>query len=111
MSRAIKFRAWDTDTNKWVEGIELVIHANGRLLNIPNHIILMQFTGLHDKNGREIYEGDIVDFLDNTSQGLVKKTVVIEDIRSLPDFTCSKWQEVVGNVYENPELLKKEEGV
>lgn len=61
-----------------------------------------QFTGLTSCNGREIYEGDIIKYLDNTSQGLVEKTVVIEDIRHLPDFICSQWQGIIGNIYETP---------
>lgn len=66
-----------------------------------------QATGNQDKNGKEVYEGDIVEYLDNTSQGLVKKTVVIEDIRRLPDFTCSKWERIIGNRYEHAHLLKE----
>ncbi len=71
-----------------------------------DEIVLMQCTGLQDRNDKEIYEGDIVRYLDNTSWGLVEKTATIEDIRHLPDFTCSKWEEVIGNIWENRELME-----
>lgn len=84
-----------------------------------------QFTGLCDKNGREIYEGDIVE-LTNTYKGMNTKSIVEIDFI---DFTfAGKWKdkyspsgymynplgsynfpivtiEVIGNIYENPELL------
>ncbi len=58
--RVIKFRAWDTKANNWIEGTHLIIHMSGNLLDVPEHIILMQFTGMVDKNGKDIYEGDVL---------------------------------------------------
>ena len=112
----LKFRAWHLKQRKmynvailYSASKAVVMQNGGRLFyRSLDEVELMQYTGLKDKHDKEVYEGDIVEYLDNTSQGLVKKTVTIEDIRYLPDFTCSKWQEVIGNIYQHPHLLSKE---
>ncbi|MFA5324336.1 MAG: YopX family protein [Smithella sp.] len=119
--RPIKFRAWDkvkkimtpvagvwfgddgsamtvtfepAPKTKWYVG--LVQGENG---------ILLQFTGLLDKNGREVYEGDIV-------QNGVKRGEVYQQYGywTATNIGQSLWSpeaiEVIGNIYENPELLK-----
>jgi len=152
--REIKFRVWDVGRKEmWVHNgnSHLVIHADGvhipwlvysnvemkRLITgDPNAIfnapgILMQFTGLKDKNGKEIYEKDLlmqrfttfgVMMEDGTKipgftgAGLVgtqpkidfENIIVMEDIcQILPDEVmygkCT--YEVIGNIYQNPELL------
>ncbi len=60
MSREIKFRVWDKTTGYWSEGITLTLHMSGRLINVPPSLVLQQYTGLKDKEGKEVYEGDIV---------------------------------------------------
>ena len=87
-------------------------------------IELMQFTGLHDKNGKEIYEGDIVskETFDDTKPNYrdvsYAKVVWIEELASyhlvnkddkiLWDLASDKYNiEVAGNIYENSELLKR----
>src|SRR5438309_296419 len=98
LMREIKFRAWNgkhmdydyRDASLW----------NG-LLVAEGDTILMESTGLLDHHDKPIYEGDIVEYIDNTSKGLVKKITTITDIRHLPDFSCSKWEEIIGNIYEN----------
>jgi len=80
--------------------------------------VYMQYTGLHDKNGKEIYEGDIVKYYQspNYSKNWRTEVVSFEDgcfapkpgytgSDDLSDFTNEGF-EVIGNIYENPELLE-----
>ena len=114
--REIKFRAWDKTT-----GI-MYPNAENRLdLFLHNRDMeLMQYTGLKDKNGKEIYEGDIVQpYQDVYSKGLSKvdspQVVEYSPPGFLPfDLPCHGGQiymddtefEVIGNIYENPELVE-----
>jgi hypothetical protein len=128
MERQIKFRAWGRidkrmypiafpSWNGIVEGkIDFVNHE---VIEIPQEgddtPVLMQFTGLHDKNGKEIYEGDIV----VTPRGISRQVVFLDGcfqgiyIYDSCNGNCLReWGsslEIVGNVYENPELLPKED--
>jgi hypothetical protein len=103
--REIKFRAWDK-FNKLIK--ESVMPS--RRDYPESQYELMQFTGLKDKNGKEIYEGDICD-LDGEKVKI--------SWSNLDSGFCLEWGyksriglsihlEVIGNIYENPELLKRE---
>lgn len=122
----IKFRAWDKERNKWLDDASWLGHfddfyftdINSVFEDFDKDIVLMQFTGLLDKNGREIYEGDIVDAPGHYGVGQVLWGVdhdggwVLKDkpnsipgaffLGHIPDSDM----EVIGNIYENPELLK-----
>lgn len=141
MSREIKFRAWDVDNKKWIrsfrvyksgKGLSIYSDKDGSTLGVnvdSSTYILIQFTGLLDKNGKEIYEGDIVNirFRDNIvgkpkfswDKGVIKwnekssafKWFSVEEDSSDENnywltHADSVGREVIGNVYKNPELLK-----
>lgn len=126
MKREIKFRAWDTREGRMFN-VQTICPGIGATEDdrwgdkghyIPDcRLELMQFTGLKDKNGKEIYEGDIVKRNNRvktaTPDWSTKNYVVnwdkVEAKYMLNDETT--WGmiyelEVIGNQYENPELLE-----
>lgn len=133
MSREIKFRAWKTEFTRVGEhnigkmaydivlanpiGNNADIRVNDILAKTHN---LMQYTGLKDKNGKEIYEGDICKVINYASDYLKvrgKMYCVISWSNTtgfygkgfgIPTtFSIGEEFEVIGNIYENPELLKE----
>ena len=107
--KEIKFRAWAYASGKMFypstdDGWELI---NGKLQPLPN-TTLMQYTGLKDKNGKEIYEGDIWE-TPHGNKGIVifrNGAFDFTDITGqIP--TVSYEYEVIGNIYENPERLEE----
>jgi len=115
--REIKFRAWDkTKETMYHNGFEInykgEITRTYGLYPSPN-LFLMQYTGLKDKNGKEIYEGDIYRIFrllvtsDKEDEFYVIRNF-IEDVYFLKDLIDSgDTIEIIGNIYENPELLKE----
>lgn len=75
--------------------------------------ILMQYTGLKDKNGKEIYEGDIIEFEYHNGGGFSR----VKEPVTFYNGQFSVWQEsinnynenceIIGNIFENPELVQK----
>ena len=136
MSRQIKFRAWDAEQNKMIEAFDGeyqirvneedgTLYCGGYMPNGDwNEPPLMQFTGLLDRNGNEIFEGDILKWKCSKS-GCKKEqmyVVTIEWKNGSHGYSLTihdngeKWatqksywnaseREIVGNVYENHDVL------
>jgi uncharacterized phage protein (TIGR01671 family) len=108
MNREIKFRFWDALDEKMLNDIDIEEFTLHALRDFEGEIL--QFTGLKDKNGVEIYEGDVVRTPDNTQimkvvWGYCGWGLQYLDTRSAPGFLNWKSIEVIGNIHENPELL------
>jgi len=121
MKREIKFRAWDTENEIWLNYIklscsgEMMTAGDGEMIPIqnPERVVIMQFTGLLDRLGKEIYEGDLIKHFDKGQISLVEwssgdwgwymKSVKNWNLKIGFDFSLD---EVIGNIYENLELLK-----
>jgi len=132
MNRPIKFRFWDKSVGKFTDFG--AIHIDGDIMTrsatfgglydfvsdeMEENIVVQQYTGLKDRSGTEIYEGDIVrlntgavGFYEYSEPHLAFAVRLKEPDCSSDDFIISKldgWHnldvKVIGNVYENPELL------
>ena len=108
----LKFRAWDKRQKRMAYGVDV---RHGEPMwggSVWNGAPLMQSTGLFDKNGKEIYEGDIVqnEFLSVNkivfADGGFKVTSGTSVGNYLGHFVENL--EVIGNIYENPELLNNQ---
>ena len=138
MSREIEFRGKRVDNDEWVYGYYIrryqilegqvrdIIateqpNSNGGMF-VVDPVTVGQYTGLKDKNGVEIYEGDVIDT--HVRSGRYMKVYYNEDSASfltagLGDIAWVKtgglgkdmcsYIEVIGNIYENPDLLTQEE--
>ncbi|HEL9623738.1 TPA: hypothetical protein U0J94_001138 [Streptococcus suis] len=142
-----KFRAWNTFHNKWVK--HFYITENGLIYNMEqphrdligavpienSGLIVMQSTGLFDVNGKEIFEGDVLTFLDDDNNPIYENAVVkigqhtnvdtlfekkpvyigvyVEVQKGTATFdVVSVYNDyegrltIIGNIYENPELVE-----
>lgn len=131
MGREIKFRVWNENDVKMINWNQLRIEKDEREHRLSivvfdgcvgdhyDHFPIMQYTGLKDMNGKEIYEGDIVyqEFNDPRPlehggfTGVVKMLEgcwVIDNQSSNAEQLWSELNEneVMGNIYENPDLLE-----
>ena len=128
--RSLKFRVWDIERECYLDKTELAgITPDGKYilciedeeispLEVEGNYIIEQYTGLKDKNDKEIYEGDIID----VSSVFVKpKKMVVEFseeacgfepfVNGCSDcyFPAGKDVEVIGNIHSNPELCRDKE--
>lgn len=133
--RTIKFRAWDTANNNYLLGLNILCGKDGFdggwmgnnedawPFRNKEEVDLEQFTGLLDKNGKEIYEGDIITWGELASDrfGTVNFSVEYDarfasfGFRSSLGLQPFTWEgsvypvidvKVIGNIHENPDLLK-----
>ena len=134
MNRDIKFRLWSKIGKKFIEtdnpDLDFVINNNGYLYSIEycygETCILpqmdtevLQFTGLKDRNGKEIYEGDILKY-NFPYDGRLKHVSSVKFLETEASFgikdryeneiplyriAANNYFEVIGNIYENEELL------
>lgn len=127
MNREIKFRAWNKK-EKYMEPVDdLQMFSNQLSIGMlskdyflgKDDVELMQYTGLHDKNGKEIYEGDILRIIVNNN---IEKICAVEfkngifgvmfskqrELTAFPHFYNTTF-EIIGNIYDNPELLGGED--
>ena len=138
MSREILFRAKRVDNGKWTEGYfvkgEYYLDKKEKYVILPLELCfypqceinewievapetVCQYTGLCDKNGRKIFEGDILSYIDRECPNDVLRELVawngfsLVTRRGKRDIMMSGWEcehtEVIGNIFDNPELIEE----
>lgn len=138
MNRQIKFRVWDTKNNEWCLGDDLITHERDEFISLEEiatqstvgiidnddelatGLVWQQFTGLLDKNGREIYDGDILKYLRSEpnkigvvsfERGAFVYSACVNGRGpiALWAFTVENGNiialEVIGNIFEHPQLV------
>lgn len=138
MNREILFRGKRTDTGEWVQGYVCRSHRHRGSLDseiesyyfnalddngwvsecVVSAETVCQYTGLTDKNGKKIFDGDILLYIDRECPDDILRELVAWNGFSLVarkgkrDIVMSNWEcehmEVIGNIFDNPELLESE---
>lgn len=110
MKRVIKFRAWSAHERKMYQDALYVADNEDDI----NPWIYMQFTGLKDKNGKDLYESDIVSYIDDSMEPVTGEIDTPHEVVSMEigingsaflEFLSWNEFEIIGNIYENPNLL------
>lgn len=118
-----RLRAWDKEFKEMVQVDALVFdeqiikatYKNGNVVkeDLKNYV-LMQSTGLKDKNGKEIFEGDIIDSTDGFLTGVIEFRVslgmFVSDLVEYNSFerlcNVASSRKIIGNIWEHPELAE-----
>lgn len=114
--REIEYRGWDSHNKRWVYGL-LLMDAKGhyriqynpmRFSVVVNPDSIGEYTGLKGANGEKIYEGDIVRWNDYTGKVIFERGKFMRKFEnvSVPLSSLVAITRVVGNIHDNPELLK-----
>ncbi len=113
----IQFRVFNTEAKVWVRNVE-DFTVESLYDRCPSYHKVMQFTGLFDKNNNPVYEGDIIQFCHEWFCNIDKKvkTTPFEGVChfnnmcfQISNYSLDSWDkrpEVIGNIYDNSELLK-----
>lgn len=116
--REVKFRAWDNSKKKMSYnlaqmGLDGFFSLNEEISILQRTHKLMQYIGLKDKNGKDIFEGDVIKCYDKDSY-IILTVTWHSKLTGFSPFICSRepdWDdfdefEVIGNIHEHPELIK-----
>lgn len=126
--REIKYRFWNTDKNEWISPVLIELDQHGKFIHLYNEpFIASEFIGWHDCDGKEMFDGDIVEhgmstipkeyfalkYVRRHEEKLIWefKTLDIDTYGDAVDFVyetgpnTTRWCRVVGNIYENPFLI------
>lgn len=113
-----RYRAWDKETKTMNGMAEIYRNRNQEIELHPRdeNIILMQSTGLKDKNGKEVFVGDIIkctrgclheDYIEKEYGGTYIGGMPAIYLKGLREgYAWTEHEEIIGNIYENPELLE-----
>lgn len=134
MDREIKYKIWDRIEKRWYAYEENIYslapeiaEINSEYGNDKSRFVWLQFTGLHDKNGKDVYEGDLFEFVSKKDTSIIMLGEVYFKegcftmgygyknpsgeqrkgyfLSSPMENDGAEWVEVVGNIYENSDLI------
>lgn len=122
MSNRAKYRVYNTKTKQWVHGPNYEVNLFGETILLGgfmrdvsildlNDCVELQYTGLNDKNGKEIYEGDIIRAMHNFGPAGFHSRISSVKWDNEAGYQWHYWDlstiEIIGNIFEHKHLLEK----